>query len=173
MLPHWNFGKTGQEWSFFDIEAMSAYEILEIPYSIILEKVAVSRLVVLFILYFSCYSAAGFWVLAGSFLTLGIAMGFLGAVSVLRMNYWGIVFWGCVLFPQWIFYGLAGRRTVDFMEKRRKRTEFCKANVVPAFDWKVLAGFVKIFMITGIGIMAEVYINPFFLQFFLEFYLNR
>lgn len=174
LMPRWIYtdvGNTSVE--FLEREMLQQYYVCELEYNKILEKIACLRLITFFITYFSGYCAAGFWILSAVSLVMGSAAGFLCALSVIGLGYWGIGFCFCALLPQWLFYGYAGKLIAKFMEQRKRRTEFCRVNVMPVFDWKTLAEFFKILSIVGLGIVLEAYVNPGILRFFLGIYLNR
>lgn len=173
LLPRWMSANLQMDLEILRPEAFGQYTALDKNYKVILEKVFFSRLTLLLVLYFSCYSAAGLWIISGTALSIGLSMGLLAAMLVLQLKYWGIAFWCCALFPQWLFYIWAGKGMTGFMEKRKKRTEFCKFNVTSGFNWKNFAEFLKIFLITIFGIISEAYVNPRILSVFLRFCLNR
>lgn len=173
LLPRWMNENAGIRMELLSASSFQKYSDLELNYKNLLGKIMFSRVSLFLILYFSGYSAAGFWMLSMVMFVLGVSAGFLGVLSVLELGYNGVLFWCCALFPQWLFYGWAGRWLVRFMERRRKRTEFCKVNVPPAFDGRAMAEFLKMLCMISIGILGEAYWNPRILQFFLRIYGNR
>ena len=89
------------------------------------------------------------------------------------MQYWGIVFLLCAIFPQWLLYGMAGIRLGAFMEKRKNRMALCNGNAISSYNLKTFLDFLTILVITCGGIACEVYINPWLLRYFLNFYLAK
>lgn len=173
LLPRWVFANVRLDLQLLEPQLLQQYTKLQVDENVVLEKLLISRLTVLLVLYFSCYSAAGLWMVGGTSLVIGVSMGFFCAMSVLQLKYWGIVFWCSALLPQWLLYGWAGKQIAAFMEKRKRRTEFCKGNAVPVFAWKTVVEFLKILLITVFGILLEVYVNPGILGFFIRFYMKR
>lgn len=173
LLPRWTFINLYPEAGFLALDSLRQYTAAQINYGVVLKKVMASRFSLMFLLYFSCYCAAGFWILAGSCLAIGVSMGFFGAMAVIRMRYWGIFFWCCTLMPQWLFYGWAGRKMVQFMENRRNRTLFCSGNPVPAYNKKVFLAFLSILTLTCMGVFSEVYLNTGILKYFLKIYITK
>ena len=125
------------------------------------------------LLFFSCYTAAGFWILAGTYLVMGLFFGLLSVLSVVQMQYWGIVFLLCAVLPQWLLYGMAGVRLGEFMEKRKKRMALCNVNAISSYNLKTFFDFLTILVLTCGGIASEVYVNPWMLRYFLNFYLAK
>ena len=173
LLPRWTFINLRMEAGFLALDSFRQYTTAKIDYSAVLRKVMVSRLSLMFILYFSCYCAAGFWILAGTCVAIGMSMGFFAAMAVLQMKYWGILLWCCALLPQWFFYGWAGQKMVQFMERRKRRTLFCNGNPAPAYNRKVFLDFLFILALTGMGIFTEVYFNSQILRYFLRIYMAQ
>lgn len=170
LLPRWTFLNLNIRAVPLAPDSLRQYAAAGIEYGVILKRVAVSRGTLLFMLYFACYSAAGFWVLAGACLTVGMSMGFLGAMAVLQMRYFGVLFWLCALLPQWIFYGWTGLRLVRFMKKRRMRTLLCNGNPAPSYNKMVFLEFLAVLALAALGIFSEVYLNPGMLKLFLRIY---
>lgn len=173
LLPRWIFVNVKPEAGFLTMASFQQYATMQVDIRQTWETVSASRLTMMFLLYFACYCAAGFWILIGTALAMGISMGFLGAMSVMQMGYWGILFWACGLMPQWLLYGWAGKLMVQFMERRRARTILCNGNAVPSYNRKVFLEFLKILGITVLGIISEVYLNAVLLKYFLHVYLAR
>lgn len=169
LFPRWlNLG-TLPDLGIVDLESIQKYSALKVGNLEILKSAAKSRLTLMLLLYFSVYTAAGFWMLAGTSLIFGASLGFMAALSVIQMGWLGILFLGCTLMPQWIFYGLAGSRIADFMKRRRERTALCSGNPVQPHSWKIFLEFLVITAIVGAGIGAEVCLNPLLLRLFLKF----
>lgn len=171
LLPSWTFVNLRLDTEFLSLDSFQQYNVTRINCGAVLKKVAVSRLTLFFLLYFSCYSAAGFWIFTGVSLLIGMSMGFFAAMAVIQMKYWGILFWCCALLPQWFFYGWTGKRLIQFMERRRRRTLLCSGNPAPTYSRKVFLDFLIILALTAVGIFSEVYLNSQILRFFLKVYV--
>lgn len=170
LLPRWNFLSLNMGAAPMAVDSLRQYAQARIDYRAVLRKVAVSRGTLLFLLYFACYSAAGFWILAVTCLVVGVSMGFLGAMAVLQMRYFGVLFWICALMPQWIFYGWTGLRLARFMEKRRMRTQLCNGNPAPSYNKMVFLEFLTLLSLAALGIFSETYLNSGMLKLFFRIY---
>lgn len=168
LFPRWlNLG-TLPDLGIVDLETVRKYSVLKVGSGQMLKSAAASRLTLGLLLYFSVYTAAGFWILAGTSLIFGASLGFLAALSAVQAGWQGLLFLACALIPQWIFYGLAGIRIADFMLRRRERAALCGGNPHPPYQWKIFLDFLVIVAIVCAGIGAEVFINPLLLRLFLK-----
>ena len=169
-FPKWLNVPGGAGIGFMDMKLWESFTVFETGRGVLLQSVLKSRITFMLLLYFSVYTAAGFWILVGTVLVLGASFGFLTALCVIRMKYWGLLFLACALFPQWLLYALAGGRIADFMVRRRQRTAICSGNAVPSPNKKIFVDFLRIFAITCGGIATEVYLNPWLLRLFFQIY---
>ena len=172
VFPRWLNVPGGAGTVLFDMEYMEKFTVFRTGRGILLQSVLKSRMTFMLILYFSSYTAAGFWIMVGTVLIFGASFGLLTAVCVIRMKYWGFLFLGCALLPQWILYILAGERIGDFMVWCRQRVALCGGNALPSPNRKIILDFLTITSITCCGIAAEVYLNPWILQWFFKIYDN-
>lgn len=172
-LPRWLSSELEMFGELLSIPAMKNYVTAAINYESLLLQTAKNRLIWMLLLFFSCYTAAGFWILSAICLLVGWLLGCMAIFSVMQMGYWGIAFLVCVLFPHWVFYGLAGRRIALFMGKRRERMVLCSGNALPAYNWRTFSDFLRILSSICIGIFSEVYLNLWILRYFLQFYLKN
>lgn len=172
LIPRWLFLNTKLDFGILNMDSFRQYTVLKMDYAALAREVVGSRLTLMFLLFFASYTAAGFWILCAVFLAFGLSLGFFAAVVVLYMKYWGILFWASALFPQWILYGMAAKKIVVFMQKRRERTALCNGNAVSAYNRATFLEFLKILGLTCLGMAGEVWVNPWVLQYFLNFYLR-
>ena len=173
ILPRWLSINSNLDFSILNIRSFRQYIVVETDYRAVLRSALRSRLTLMLLLFFSCYTAAGFWILAGTYLVMGLFFGLLSVLSVVQMQYWGIVFLLCAVLPQWLLYGMAGVRLGEFMEKRKKRMALCNVNAIPSYNLKTFFDFLTILVLTCGGIASEVYVNPWMLRYFLNFYLAK
>lgn len=170
LLPRWLFLNGGMELAFLNTAALREYQVLRLNYFSLLREVAVNRITLFLLLFFSSYTAAGIWILSGAAAFFGLSMGMFAALLVMQMKYWGMVFGICALTPHWFFYGVCGRELAFFLLRRRERTLLCNENVAPSYNKKVFLDFLKMLGILLAGIAAEVYINPWILKLFFKIY---
>ena len=173
ILPRWFSVNSNLDFSILNIRSFRQYIVVETDYSSVLRSAVRSRLTLMLLLFFSCYTAAGFCILASTYLVMGLFLGLLSVLSVVQMQYWGIVFLLCAIFPQWLLYGMAGIRLGAFMEKRKNRMALCNGNAISSYNLKTFLDFLTILVITCGGIACEVYVNPWLLRYFLNFYLGN
>ena len=173
ILPRWLSINSNLDFSILNIRSFRQYIVVETDYRAVLRSALRSRLTLMLLLFFSCYTAAGFWILAGTYLVMGLFFGLLSVLSVVQMQYWGIVFLLCAVLPQWLLYGMAGVRLGEFMEKRKKRMALCNVNAISSYNLKTFFDFLTILVLTCGGIASEVYVNPWMLRYFLNFYLAK
>lgn len=169
-FPKWLSVPGGAGLGIMDMEFWKNFTVFQTGKGVLLQSVLKNRITFMLLLYFSVYTAAGFWILVGTILIFSASFGILAALCVIRMKYWGLLFLACALLPQWIFYVLAGERIADFMVRRRQRTAICSGNAQPSPSSKIFLDFLKIFLLTCCGIAAEVYLNPWLLRWFFRIY---
>lgn len=170
LFPRWLNLPGGAEAEFPDLSFLARFPVLETGRGALLEAVLKKRITVLLLLYFSAYTAAGFWILLGTVLIFGASFGFLCALSVLKLRYWGILFLACGLLPQWVLYVLAGGQIADFAVRRRQRAAACSGNALPSPNRKIFLDFLKLLATACCGVAAEVYVNPWLIGWFCSVY---
>ncbi|MDD3795514.1 MAG: hypothetical protein PHE06_06030 [Lachnospiraceae bacterium] len=170
LLPRWIWTNPGIRMELLNTNSLRSYITLEVDSRYLFFHILGKRVCVMLLLFFGTYTAAGFWVFAAFFLSMGISFGILLSLSVWQMGYFGIFFMLCALIPQWALYGIAGYRMTCFMEKRRMRTIICKENIVATYYRKTMLEFTIILAVTLTGCFTEAYMNPWILKNILNFY---
>lgn len=170
LFPRWLNLPGGAEAGLLDLTFFERFPVLETGRGALLQTVLKNRITVLLLLYFSAYTAAGFWILVGTVLIFGASFGFLSALCVLKLGYWGLLFLACGLLPQWVLYVLAGGQIADFTARRRQRTAACSGNALPSPNRKIFLDFLRLLTFACCGIAAEVYVNPWLVSWFFRIY---
>ena len=147
LLPKWIHLNVSEGYCLIDLNTLKKFSQWKIGWGVMLWKTIKKRMALLLLLYFSSYTAAGYGILAAA----------------------GIILL-CALFPQWVFYAAAGSRIVRFMQSRRMQCLMCSGPVLPTPNRKILHMFFEIAILTGCGIVAEVYVNPLLIRLFLITY---
>ncbi len=170
LLPKWIHLNVSEGYCLIDLNTLKKFSQWKIGWGVMLWKTIKKRMALLLLLYFSSYTAAGYGILAAAGIIFGITLGFLLSFSVIWLSWWGLAFLLCALFPQWVFYAAAGSRIVRFMQSRRMQCLMCSGPVLPTPNRKILHMFFEIAILTGCGIVAEVYVNPLLIRLFLITY---
>lgn len=173
LLPRWFCLNAEIDLGILNMNVMRQYTFLKVGRGVLFRKVFGNRIPLMLILFFSAYTAAGFWILGGTSFVFGISLGFLAAMSALQMGYWGLSLLVCAVLPQWLFYAMAGAGIGRFMEARKNRALIFNGSAVPSHSFKTAKEFMKILLVTCCGIGAEVYVNPWLLRIFLNFYIKN